>query len=63
MMIDNSALTGEPDDLPRSAGEKYPNVFESPNVALYGTLCSKGMGKGMVLRTGNDTAMGRMIYA
>ena len=60
MLVNNATITGEPDDLPRSAGEKYPNVFESPNVALLGAQCVQGVGKGIVFRTGNDTVMGRI---
>lgn len=36
------------------------NVFESPNVAFFGTNCTNGIGIGIVFRTGDDTAIGRI---
>lgn len=39
---------------------KTPNIFESPNVAFFGTMCTLGSGTGVVIRTGDDTVIGRI---
>lgn len=44
MKVNNSSLTGESEDLLRIVDEKVSNIFESPNVAFFGTMCTSGEG-------------------
>lgn len=60
MKVNNASLTGESEDLQRIADEKADNIFESPNVAFFGTNCTAGSGWGMVFKTGDDTVIGRI---
>jgi len=60
MMVNNASLTGESEDLMRTVEEKATNIFESPNVAFFGTLCTAGTGVGMVFKTGDSTVIGRI---
>jgi len=60
MKVNNASLTGESEDLLRIANSKIANIFESPNVAFFGTLCTGGTGTGVVFRTGDDTVIGRI---
>ena len=60
MKVNNASLTGEAEELLRQSEEKNENVFESPNVAFFGTECKTGKGIGIVFRTGDDTAIGRI---
>lgn len=48
----------ESSDLPRNVNENRVNVFDSPNLVLYGALCTSGSGTGIVIRTGNNTVFG-----
>jgi magnesium-transporting ATPase (P-type) len=60
MKVNNASLTGEAEELLRSVDPELltANVFESANVAFFGTNCTLGNGKGVVFRTGDDTAIG-----
>lgn len=60
MKVNNASLTGESEDLLRQADAKLANVFESPNVAFFGTQCTNGTGAGIVFRTGDMTCIGRI---
>lgn len=60
MKVNNASLTGESEDLLRIADSKTANVFESPNVAFFGTMCTTGVGEGIVFRTGDETVIGRI---
>jgi sodium/potassium-transporting ATPase subunit alpha len=60
MKVNNASLTGESEDLLRQAELKDQNIFESPNVAFFGTLCTGGKGVGIVFRTGDETVIGRI---
>ncbi len=60
MKVNNASLTGESEDLLRIVDEKTPNIFESPNVAFFGTMCTAGKGMGMVFKTGDSTVIGRI---
>jgi sodium/potassium-transporting ATPase subunit alpha len=60
MKVNNASLTGEAEELLRMTDATHENVFESPNVAFFGTNCTNGKGKGVVFRTGDDTAIGRI---
>lgn len=42
MKVNNASLTGESEDLLRSAEEREKNVFETKNVAFFGTFCTNG---------------------
>ena len=58
MKVNNASLTGEAEELLRSKDERNENVFESANVAFFGTNCTNGLGTGIVFRTGDNTAIG-----
>ena len=58
MKVNNSSLTGESIELVRSPSEKARNIFESKNVAFFGTACTSGSGVGIVFKTGDDTIIG-----
>ncbi len=60
MKVNNASLTGESEDLLRQVDEKNKNVFESPNVAFFGTFCTNGQGVGIVFRTGDSTVIGQI---
>lgn len=60
MKVNNASLTGESEDLLRQSDKKVTNIFESPNVAFFGTECTGGTGTGVVFRTGDDTVIGRI---
>jgi sodium/potassium-transporting ATPase subunit alpha len=60
MKVNNASLTGESEDLLRQADAKLANVFESPNVAFFGTMCTAGVGEGIVFRTGDASCIGRI---
>jgi len=60
MKVNNSSLTGESEDLLRDVNEHKANIFESPNVAFFGTQCTAGTGVGVVFKTGDDTVIGRI---
>lgn len=60
MKVNNASLTGEAEELLRDEKERVQNVFETPNVAFFGTNCTNGEGEGIVFRTGDDTAIGRI---
>jgi magnesium-transporting ATPase (P-type) len=60
MKVNNASLTGESEDLLRVVESKLKNVFESPNVAFFGTMCTTGVGEGIVFRTGDSTVIGRI---
>ena len=60
MKVNNASLTGESEDILRIVDEKSPNIFESPNVAFFGTMCTAGKGMGVVFKTGDSTVIGRI---
>lgn len=60
MRVDNSSLTGEPDELERTTYHTHESILETNNVAFFGTLCKKGKGKGIVFEIGNNTFMGKI---
>jgi len=60
MKVNNASLTGESEDLLRRLDAKTKNIFESGNVAFFGTMCTDGRGKGIVIRIGDDTVIGRI---
>ena len=58
MKVNNSSLTGESEELLRLPEERAKNIFESPNVAFFGTSCTCGTGVGIVFKTGDDSVIG-----
>ncbi len=60
MKVNNASLTGESEDILREVDVKTSNIFESPNVAFFGTMCTGGTGMGMVFKTGDSTVIGRI---
>ena len=60
MKVNNASLTGESEELLRIPEEKQQNIFESPNVAFFGTACTNGNGIGIVFKTGDATIIGQI---
>ena len=60
MKVNNASLTGESEDLLRLPEEKTQNIFESPNVAFFGTECTDGKGTGICFKTGDNTVIGQI---
>ena len=60
MKVNNASLTGEAEELLRDPSECSDSIYESPNVAFFGTSCTNGSGEGIVFRTGDETAIGRI---
>ena len=56
--VDNSSLTGESEPQKRSPKVTDELARQSRNVAFFSTDCTDGVGKGVVVRTGDDTAIG-----
>ena len=61
MKVDNASLTGESEPQKRKAECTHPdNPLETHNLAFFGTSVVDGVGKGVVVFTGNSTFMGRI---
>ena len=60
MKVNNSSLTGESEEIIRVPEEKSVNIFESKNVAFFGTSCTNGHGYGIVFKIGDSTVMGQI---
>ena len=60
MKVNNASLTGESEDILRIVDEHHKSVFESPNVAFFGTFCTNGQGVGIVFKTGDNTVIGQI---
>lgn len=60
MSVDNSALTGESEPQTRNAKASTEEISETKNVAFFGTMCVKGVCRGIVMSTGDRTMMGRI---
>ena len=60
MKVNNASLTGESEDLLREPEKCEKNIFESPNVAFFGTSCTNGKGTGIVFKTGDNTVIGQI---
>ena len=61
MKVEQSALTGEPDNIkkhPECTNEKNP--LETNNLLFFGTLCPSGSCEGIVVNIGDNTVMGRI---
>ena len=61
MKVNNASLTGESEDILIDPSlEACPNIFESKNVAFFGTQCTAGSGTGICFRTGDSTVIGQI---
>ncbi|KAF9487492.1 P-type ATPase-like protein [Pleurotus eryngii] len=60
LKFDRSVLTGESNAIPASVEATNPNFMESRNMALQGTLCVNGSGKGVCVGLGDFTVFGRI---
>jgi sodium/potassium-transporting ATPase subunit alpha len=60
MKVNNASLTGESEDILRIVDEHHKSIFESPNVAFFGTFCTNGQGVGIVFKTGDHTVIGQI---
>ena len=60
LKVDNSSLTGEAEALSRSPELTHDNPLETKNLIFFGTYAVEGSAIGVVIRTGDNTAMGRI---
>merc|ERR1719511_586486 len=58
--VDNSSLTGESEPQLRTNEFTDENPMETRNVAFFSTYAVEGSAKGIVIQTGDRTAMGRI---
>lgn len=58
--VDNSSLTGESEPLARAPDCTHDNPLETKNLAFFSTFAVEGSCTGMVIRTGDETVMGRI---
>merc|ERR1719193_800913 len=60
MKVDNSSLTGESEPQGRDAEDSKAEVLEARNIAFFSTNCVEGSARGIVIRCGDNTVMGRI---
>jgi len=61
MKVNNASLTGESEDIQIDPDlEPVVNIFETKNVAFFGTQCTAGEGVGICFRTGDSTVIGQI---
>jgi len=61
MKVNNASLTGESEDILIDPElEPLDNIFETKNVAFFGTMCTAGEGTGICFRTGDATVIGQI---
>jgi sodium/potassium-transporting ATPase subunit alpha len=60
MKVDNSSLTGESEPQARDPADSTADVLESKNLAFFSTNCVEGSARGIVIRCGDNTVMGRI---
>ena len=60
MKVDNSSLTGESEPQSRNADDSTTTVLEARNIAFFSTNCVEGSARGIVIRCGDNTVMGRI---
>lgn len=61
MKVNNASLTGESEDIMiDTSAEPTRNIFESKNVAFFGTSCTAGEGTGICFKTGDATVIGQI---
>ncbi|KAI1387922.1 uncharacterized protein F4822DRAFT_437730 [Hypoxylon trugodes] len=61
--FDRSVLTGESEETEGTIGSTDPNILESRNIALMGSVVVNGSGTGVVILTGGRSVMGRIAHA
>lgn len=60
LKVDNSSLTGESEPQSRSCEFTHDNPLETKNIAFFSTNVIEGTARGVVIRTGENTVMGRI---
>jgi len=60
MKVDNSSLTGESEPQARDNQDSTTTVLEAKNLAFFSTNCVEGSARGIVIRCGDNTVMGRI---
>lgn len=60
MKVDNSSLTGESEPQGRDSDQSTGEVLEAKNIAFFSTNCVEGSARGIVIRCGDNTVMGRI---
>jgi sodium/potassium-transporting ATPase subunit alpha len=61
MKVNNASLTGESEDIQIDPSlPPTQNIFESKNVAFFGTSCTAGSGTGICFKTGDNTVIGQI---
>jgi sodium/potassium-transporting ATPase subunit alpha len=61
MKVNNASLTGEMMDIEVDPDlQANANIFESQNVAFFGTQCTAGEGIGICFKTGDETVIGKI---
>jgi len=60
MKVDNSSLTGESEPQSRGIECTNDNPIETKNIAFFSTNCVEGSARGVVVKCGDDTVMGRI---
>merc|ERR1711970_697608 len=60
MKVDNSSLTGESEPQGRVADHVDCDTLEAKNIAFFSTNCVEGSARGIVIKCGDDTVMGRI---
>jgi len=60
MKVDNSSLTGESEPQARDNADSTVTVLEAKNLAFFSTNCVEGSARGIVIRCGDNTVMGRI---
>ncbi|CAF2062862.1 unnamed protein product [Rotaria magnacalcarata] len=58
--VDNSSLTGESEPQSRLPECTHENAIETKNLAFFSTFAVEGTCRGLVVRTGDRTVMGRI---
>jgi sodium/potassium-transporting ATPase subunit alpha len=58
--VEKSGLTGESEPIPLSVTSADPNLYETKNLALFGTSLLEGSAAGMVINTSDRTVMGKI---
>ncbi|KAI0380506.1 hypothetical protein F5Y04DRAFT_281898 [Hypomontagnella monticulosa] len=61
--LDRSVLTGESEESEGTVASTDPNILESRNIALMGSVVVNGSGVGVVILTGPRSVMGRIAHA
>lgn len=58
--VDNSSLTGESEPCSRTPEFTHENPLETKNLAFFSTNAVEGTCRGIVIKTGDKTVMGRI---